>query len=135
MAGARRHAREEEESEPGRERKRRKRKGGRRGVQGGSPGGSSPPRGGKQEVASGSPAQGTQLLPVGRRRRWFFFVENPLGFGGFLGNIKNCTLLQDFVKQTRSKDYENWQGLFREVVEASQILIANFFRTFESKLQ
>jgi hypothetical protein len=95
-------------------------------MQGGSPGGSSPPRGGKQEVASGSPAQDTQLLPVGRRRRGFF-VENPLGFGGFLGNIKNYTLLQYFVKQTRSKDYENWQGLFREVVEAPQILFANFW--------
>jgi hypothetical protein len=46
------------------------------------------------------------VLPVGRRRRWVF-LENPLGFGGFLGNIKNCTLLQYFVKQTRSKDYEN----------------------------
>jgi hypothetical protein len=55
------------------------------------------------------------------------FVENPLGFEGFLGNIKNCTLLQYFVKQTRSKDYENWQGLFREVVEAPQILFPNFW--------
>jgi hypothetical protein len=34
-----------------------------------------------------------------------------------------------------SKNYETWQGLFREVVEAPQILFANFFRTFESKLQ
>jgi hypothetical protein len=71
---------------------------------------------GKQDVARRRPCAGhAGVHPTGRRRKGVF-VENPLGFGGFLGNIKNCTLLQYFVKQTRSKNYETWQGLFREVV-------------------
>jgi hypothetical protein len=44
--------------------------------------------------------------PTGRRRKEDF-AGNPLEFGRFQGKDENCTLLQDFVKQTRSKDYEN----------------------------
>jgi hypothetical protein len=41
---------------------------------------------GKQEVASGSPAQDTQLLPAYWKKK-ADFVENPLGFGRFQGKI------------------------------------------------
>jgi hypothetical protein len=63
-----------------------------------SPEGSSHPWSGKQDVAPRRPCAGhAGVHPTGRRRKGVF-VENPLGFGGFLGNIKNCTLLQYFVK-------------------------------------
>jgi hypothetical protein len=64
-------------------------------------------------VAVLGPVQDTQLLKVEDKEH---FAENPPSFEDFQGKNKNCTLLQYFVKQTRSKDYENWQGLFREVV-------------------
>jgi hypothetical protein len=40
---------------------------------------------GKQDVASGSPAQDTQQLAAYWKKK-AFFSENPLGFGGFQGN-------------------------------------------------
>jgi hypothetical protein len=45
---------------------------------------------GKQEVASGSPAQDTQQLAAYWKKKAKDFAENPLGFGGFQGKIKTA---------------------------------------------
>jgi hypothetical protein len=43
-------------------------------------------------VASGSPAQDTQLLPAYWKKKKADFVENPLGFEGFQGKNKTAHL-------------------------------------------
>jgi hypothetical protein len=53
-----------------------------------SPGGSSRPPSGKQKVATVSALRRTRRsLPSGGRRQ-VHFVDSPLGFGGFSGNLK-----------------------------------------------
>jgi hypothetical protein len=52
-----------------------------------------------------------------------FLQKAPWLWGFFSWEVENSTLLQYFVKQTRSKDYEIWQGLFREVVEAPPMFV------------
>jgi hypothetical protein len=69
---------------------------------------------------AGHLAASTQLLKVEDNGQ---ICEKPPGFGVFSWEVENITLLQYFVKQTRSKDYEVNQGLFREKVEAPHIFI------------
>jgi hypothetical protein len=48
---------------------------------------------GKQDVASGSPAQDTQQLAAYWKKK-AFFSENPLGFGRFQEKIKTAHFLR-----------------------------------------
>jgi hypothetical protein len=50
------------------------------------------------------------------------FAKSPLALEDFSEKIKQHTL-QDLVIQMESKNYEIWQGLFREIVEAPDIFI------------
>jgi hypothetical protein len=126
MAGARRHAREEEESELGRERKRRKREGGRRGVFLESPGDHLGLKAASRRWHSGDPAQDTQACCLLEEEERDFCREPPRFLEDFWTELKR-RVLQASVIQMESRISEIWQGLFRKIVEAPQILFANFW--------